>query len=836
MMTSSENIIQRDRLLKYAQHISKSRILYVQAPAGFGKTVFAEQWMGLEKTPYRASVLLDEYDNLVDVLCRKLGNALLCLCTQEEGKEIAAYTQHMDFDRAPAEFLMRAAAVLPADRSGSLVIDDLHYLAAFAAQKTLKDFLLHLPSGIRICILSRNLLPKPYGDLILKNRLQFVSQEEMLFDSNEIFEIYKRRGLRITKKQAEDILNYTDGWPVGLNALLLSENKIPSDKMTDDWLDDFLEIQVWSQWSETLRAFMTGICMEEEFSESLCEALTKEKDSGSVLKRLQAQGAFLYRQRDGKYRFHRLFRAFLKKQFLAKPEEYRRGQIQTAGKWYEEQGDYYHAIDRYAAVRDYEAINRCFLKLGNIDRAIFDPERMMRTVHTALGHDIAQQYPHLYSIMAYTARNEGNIQDFEDYLDSYYANYGRIAKNNPECSHEIFFLYFMDPRLSIEQISKRALTMHASESFRGAHGCVSLYFPLYHRSFRDFSELLLGDFEKKLEMYSRTLGRLLGEEQDMLVACIRSGLYYEQGDLTRAREGALLALSRLRKEFAPESKFCAMMLYFAICHAQNDSEAEKEIQEDVRRMIEEDNAFYLLPNFDATLLRSRIDNQETETARKWLEKQEKEVYGTLNLFELYRHFLSIRAHILLGNYDQAIILSEKNLAMCKRLKRPIDVIELENLLAAAYGKKGPKFRKKAMAYLCDAVETAQTYGYEQVFENDGILLENMLYNLKNWVMRSDYDGPLLAKFVKKIYFKAAEQSRKRRGCAEYREIQQPIRFTARQKEVAELMCEGYSYRQIAQELGIAFSTVRSHIELIYRKLDVANMTDAVLKIRKLNVL
>ncbi len=835
-MRSSDNIIRRGRLLKYAEHISGDRILYVQAPAGFGKTVFARQWLELKKAPYRASVLLDEYDNTVDGLCLKLGNALLHLCSEEEEKRIAVYTQHIDFDRAPVEYLMRAAAALPADRSGSLVIDDLHYLTASAAQKALKDFLLHLPAGIMICILSRNSLPKLYGDLILKNRLQFISQEQMLFDSNEILEMYRNRGLRITKKQAEDILRYTDGWPVGLNALLLSENKIPSDRISDNWLDDFLEIQVWNRWSESLQEFMVGICMEEEFSEGLCEALTKKKKSGATLKRLQAQGAFLYRQRDGMYRFHRLFQEFLKKKFFARPEEYRRGQIQTAGEWHEEHGDYYHAIDRYTAIGDYAAIDRCFIKLGNINRGVFDPERMMRAVHTAIGHDITQQYPHLYSIMAYTARNEGRIQDFEDCLDNYYANYTRIIKDRPERSCEIFFLLVMDPRFSIEDISKRAAAMHASENFHGAGGSVSLYMPLYHRSFRDFSELLLGDFEKNMGMYIRTLGRLLGEEQDMLVECIRAGLYYEQGKLSRAREGALLALSRLKKEFAPESKFCAMMLYFVICHAQNDSKAMKDIQENVRRMIEEDKAFYLQPNFDAALIRSCIDNQDTEAARNWLAKQEGEDSDTLNLFRLYRHFLSIRAHILVGNYDQAIILSEKNLAMCRRLKRPIDVIELEILLAASYGKKEPRYRKKAMAYLSDAVETAQTYGYEQAFANDGILLENMLYRLKNWVMRSDYEGPLLAEFVKKIYFEAAEQSRNRRGCTEYRETRQQIRFTDRQKEVAQLMCEGYSYRQIAEKLGVAFSTVRSHIELIYRKLDVANMTDAVLKIRKLNIL
>ena len=50
------------------------------------------------------------------------------------------------------------------------------------------------------------------------------------------------------------------------------------------------------------------------------------------------------------------------------------------------------------------------------------------------------------------------------------------------------------------------------------------------------------------------------------------------------------------------------------------------------------------------------------------------------------------------------------------------------------------------------------------------------------------------------------------------------------------MCKGYSYRKIAEELGIQFSTVRSHIELIYRKLDVSSMKEAITKIHQLHIL
>jgi DNA-binding NarL/FixJ family response regulator len=48
-----------------------------------------------------------------------------------------------------------------------------------------------------------------------------------------------------------------------------------------------------------------------------------------------------------------------------------------------------------------------------------------------------------------------------------------------------------------------------------------------------------------------------------------------------------------------------------------------------------------------------------------------------------------------------------------------------------------------------------------------------------------------------------------------------------------LLADGHVYKQIAQELGLSTSTVRSHLHRIYRRLDVADRTQAVLLGREL---
>lgn len=835
-MTASNFTIHRNRLARLAQKLSDSQILYVQAPAGYGKTVFAGQWLEDRKSP-TALITLDEYDNTAADMCYKLKTALTDLCTEEKAA-VSAFTEHPDFCKAPVEFLMRAVRTLSGNAHAYLVIDDLHYLTDFSAQKALERFLTYLPTGIKICILGRNALPECFCELILKNAFQFISQEQLCFDSQEICALYKGRNITLTSTQAEAILSFTEGWPLGINALLLSDKQIPpiEKTMSVDWLQSFLKTHVWEGWDDASREFMLGICMEDELTADLCNVLTGRSDSERMLEHLITKGAFLSKTQRHTYRFHSLFREFLKKLFLEMPENYRTSQIRIAGKWYLEQCDFYHAVEKFSCIKDYAQLACCFDLLEEIDRSGFDTEQVMHAVRTALDEEILIRYPYLYFMKAFTARNEGKVEEFKAYADQYYNHYPQIIARNPELSHNIFFLYILDFRFTLKDIAKMASGAQAPPCvFQGVRGTATLYFPFCHRSFRDFSELLPGDIDGRTGTLAEILGPLLGKEGVMLKYCIQGGLYYEQGNLERAQELAIAAVAELQEEFAPESKFCAMALLLEVSHALMQSEQEELIRKDIQKMIEKDKAFYLQSNFDALIYRHHLDFGDTLFAQKWLKTTGSKVCNHLDFFHLYNHFTTARAHIAVGNFNYAIILLEMLLELCDAMKRPSDVIEAEILLSISFWKKKYSDRKKASSYLVKAVLTAQEFGYEQAFINDGAELKDILSVLKNWTVRSDYSGNLSETFVKRLYLRTAEKAEHSKGLTGGRG-RQPVKLTPQQKRVATLMCDGYSYRKIAQELGVQFSTVRSHIELIYRKLDVSSMDEAILKIRRLRLL
>ena len=61
-------------------------------------------------------------------------------------------------------------------------------------------------------------------------------------------------------------------------------------------------------------------------------------------------------------------------------------------------------------------------------------------------------------------------------------------------------------------------------------------------------------------------------------------------------------------------------------------------------------------------------------------------------------------------------------------------------------------------------------------------------------------------------------------------------LTARESEILRLMAAGMTNPQIASQLVIGAGTVKTHTLSIYRKLDVSNRTQAIIRAQELGVL
>lgn len=55
-------------------------------------------------------------------------------------------------------------------------------------------------------------------------------------------------------------------------------------------------------------------------------------------------------------------------------------------------------------------------------------------------------------------------------------------------------------------------------------------------------------------------------------------------------------------------------------------------------------------------------------------------------------------------------------------------------------------------------------------------------------------------------------------------------LTSREQEILRLLAKGYMYKEIADQLAISMSTVRTHITAVYEKLHVHSRTEAAMKL------
>lgn len=58
-------------------------------------------------------------------------------------------------------------------------------------------------------------------------------------------------------------------------------------------------------------------------------------------------------------------------------------------------------------------------------------------------------------------------------------------------------------------------------------------------------------------------------------------------------------------------------------------------------------------------------------------------------------------------------------------------------------------------------------------------------------------------------------------------VQQESSLTGKEKQVLKLLAEGYSYKMVADELSVSYSTVNTHTKHIYEKLHISSLGEAI---------
>ncbi|MCL2055367.1 MAG: LuxR C-terminal-related transcriptional regulator [Oscillospiraceae bacterium] len=819
----------REELIKTIDEASRKKMVYIHAPAGYGKTFSTRLWL-------KHAMLPSAWVSIGGKTASNLAHFLKACCSaavvlQPENLALKEIAEHTLFMSAPEEFSERTLDVLSPQKC-VLVFDDLHLVQRGDILRALLNGISNLPEGFVVFILSRAVLPPVFSQLMLTDKVSIISAEELKFDSAEIKNYYHNCGKALTTAQSESIFDSTGGWAIAINAVLFSESGVLDKKLTAKHLNAYLEEQVWFKWSAQNREFMKRTAVLELLSPELCKAVTGMAESGKILEELFFENAFLSAQNSHGYRFHHLFKEFLEKMLEEDGAEAKNKLLKKAGEWYYGKGDYYAAVEYFVKCNDCSGVTKSLKHMYNYNSPYASIEDTLNIIQLSVSSALVEKYPFLLEVQAWAAFTKGDHKAMEAYLDEYYSKIAQIILQNPKSAQMYVVLRCMDYRISLIEHTKHLRKISFVFGNKLESPSISQSMPFFHRGGRDFSEYAFNT-EENLELLRKTIGKMVKEELNMIINSLRAGISYEKGHIEEAYSYAVSANADIRDEFAPELKFCAMMILAEIMAAQNHTEDLHKFLESVSRMIERDKAYYLDANFKAYKNRLALYFKNANAAASRLQKPSEPDPGQLTFHGIYRHFMSARAYIAAGEHNAAVLFLNKLLNLAESYRRPLDIIEARILLAIAYWKKGGGFQRNAISELEKAIETAYPYGYVQLFVNEGGELSVMLQKIQKRMAQMDYTERFPVSFVKVLHMKTIARSDCRQKLTGETIV---LKFTDKQKAVMKLMCEGYGRNAIAENLEIKPSSVKSHMELIYKKLDVYGAVEAVMKVKELGLL
>lgn len=413
--------IARPRLLDQLNRAGDLPLTLICAPAGYGKTVLASQW--LQSAPHEhAWMSLDEDDAYLGAF---VGLFAAALETVSAGA-LQGTRQLLNAPRPVAPGVLQARLVNELDelsRPVIVVVDDYQRASSEEVSTLVSGLLAHSPRHLHLALLSRVDPPIELSGLRGHGKLTEIRAEELGFSRKEIAEVLKAKpGLEATAEAVSACAHVTEGWPAGVRLWLeASRNRRPGSEppggaalLDSVHARDFLAAEVLEAQPPAVRAHLLASSVLDRFCAPLCDAVA-EADAGSVegegmggsefvawLERADLFVAALDSEHEW-FRFHHLFQAMLQRRLLQVhgPERVR-DTHRRASEWLSDAGLVDEAFRQAVRAGDEDAIARLGAQRG---RSLPNDERWVdlgRWLERIPG-DLAERDPELLVLEAWRA-------------------------------------------------------------------------------------------------------------------------------------------------------------------------------------------------------------------------------------------------------------------------------------------------------------------------------------------------------------------------------------------------------------------------------------------------
>lgn len=352
---SSKHPIEREKLLAKLDKARHYPLTMITAPAGYGKTTLATQWYNQQQRKGRqvAWYAIDSTDNNPIQFARYFS----ALITQVTGVSLPAFDADQDKLIDYMNQLLNQLSDIQV--SFSLMIDNYQSITNKDIHDALRLWLRHQPSTIHLILLSRTLPPLRLTKWKIDKRLLLIEAKQLAFSTDEAYDFLAKKlpHTVLQKDKVAQLNQQIEGWVIALQLVSLVANRYKKildkpekvfDNLNHQDIECYLEEEVFYHLDKELKNFMVHCAILRVVNEKLAVELTQDTDSLRKLYALEKQGLFITRiegKEDNIYwRFSPIISAYLTLQCrLTLPTKWQSLHL-TAAKMWLQLGNYSEAL------------------------------------------------------------------------------------------------------------------------------------------------------------------------------------------------------------------------------------------------------------------------------------------------------------------------------------------------------------------------------------------------------------------------------------------------------------------------------------------------------------
>ncbi|EKO3806234.1 HTH-type transcriptional regulator MalT [Vibrio harveyi] len=876
------NAIVRPRVLDLLQQAPYYKLVLFRSPAGYGKTTMAAQW--LSDKPNVGWYSIDDSDNdgfrFVNYLLQALNKATNYNCSNAQ-----KLAEKRQFSSLRSLFSEVFAEMADFQHECYVVLDDYHLITNDEIHESMRFFLKHMPDNLTVVVTSRAAPPLGTANLRVRDLMIEIGNEMLAFDTEETTRFFNQRiADGIDEDMANNLRTYVEGWPSALQLIALQaqhQNRTLAQtvesvsQFNHAHLWDYLVEEVFDLLDKETRHFLMQVSVLDHFNDELVFALTQREDALGMIESLNRYGLFIYplEGEQNWFRFHNLFGEFLSHERQARiPQQEKDLHRNAAVAWLKQKAP--HQAIHHAQKSDdtdliVEILNEFGWKMFN--------QGELTTLEAAINQldkDLLFSHPKLSMLRAWLAQSQHRYNQVGELLaeaeeehkkrnielDSGYQGQANallaqvaINSNQPERALELAELALsqLDPTVYRSRIVATSVVGEVNHVLGKLDRALPMMqqteklarqYQVYHQALWAIlqqSEIMIAQGYVQAAFELQDSGFRLIEDQQLqhvplheFLLRIRAQVLWCWHRLDEAEECSYKGLQILENH-SPSKHLHSYSMLARIAIGRGELDKAGKFIEHIQHLMKQ-STYHVdwTANASLSLILFWQARGNTEAIQEWLNTAVRPESACNHFLQLQWRNIA-RAHINLGQYDEARQALDFLQSEARRTNLVTDTNR--NLVVEAVFAARQKDEEQAKALLKEALVMTNQTGMVGNFLIDGATIGGLLEKLSLRHELGDLERHRAQQLMKDISSNQRSRSihfdedfiEKLVNHPNVPELVRTSPLTQREWQVLGLIYSGFSNEQIAQELDVAGTTIKTHIRNLYQKLNIANRKEAI---------